>query len=82
VPDIPCGNQYRWLPGGTRCAEKLYRYMPDVFRLGYRFSEAHSGAFQEGSEIYQIIASGSEYLLKYLTDGQFDTVICTHCLPL
>ena len=56
----------------------IYRYLPGLFRQGYAFSEAHSGVFQEGSAVYQIMASGADSLFQHITAGQFDTVICTH----
>ena len=58
----------------------MYRYVPGLFRWGYRFSENHSEAFQEGAKVYRLLASGAAGLYQYIADGQFDTVICTHAL--
>jgi len=58
----------------------MYRYVPGLFRWGYHFSENHSGVFQEGAKVYQIMASGADKLHQYIVSGHFDTVICTHAL--
>lgn len=56
----------------------IYRHLPFLFRLGYRYSEKHSAMFQKDSLIHKILISGSEHLHQYLINESFDTVICTH----
>ena len=55
----------------------MYRYVPGLFRLGYQLSEDHAEAFQEGAQVYQIMAAGAERLSLYIRNRRFDTVICT-----
>ena len=56
----------------------MYRYIPGLFRWGYGYSKAHPWVFKYNSGIYKILTIGVERLHSYLTDGGFDTVICTH----
>lgn len=56
----------------------IYRYLPGLFRWGYSYSNAHPAVFHEKSGIYKLLTAGAEHLYQYLSDGQFDTVICAH----
>ncbi len=56
----------------------MYRYVPELFRQGYRFSETHPSPFQEGAAVYQLMAAGADGLFQQIVKGSFDTIICTH----
>lgn len=56
----------------------IYRHFHKLFRIGYRYSEKHSGMFQENSPVYHLLSKGTERMYQYIKDGGFDTVICTH----
>lgn len=56
----------------------VYRHIPWLFSWGYHFSEEHPALFKEASPIYKILNSGSEDMYRYIADGGYDTVICTH----
>lgn len=56
----------------------MYRHVPGLFRWGYRYSEEHPGVFKRDSYIYKILTTGTERLHRYIVDGHYDTVICTH----
>ena len=56
----------------------LYRHLPGVFALGYRISEKRPAIYSDGSAFYRLMAQGCERLLRRITAGEFDTVICTH----
>ncbi len=51
----------------------LYRSMPKLFGVGYRFEENHSTAF-----IYDQCAKGAKALQAELVQGSYNAVICTH----
>lgn len=56
----------------------MYRYLPGLFQWGYRYSEKHPAVFKENSGIYKILTSGADYMYRFITEGQYDAVICTH----
>ncbi len=56
----------------------MYRYLHWLFKLIYGYSEKHPAIFHEKSGIYRLLALGTDRLCKYIQDGGFDTVICTH----
>ena len=62
----------------SRWHVRMYRYMPWLFKLGYRFSENHPGALDDGSLPYRFIGEGTEALCKYIIQNHIDTVICPH----
>ena len=51
----------------------VYRYLPKLFGIGYRFEENHTPRF-----ITQNAARGAEALHTYITENGYDTVICVH----
>jgi len=51
----------------------IYRNMPKLFGMGYRYEERHSTAF-----IYSQCAKGAKALQEELEAGQYTAVICTH----
>ena len=56
----------------------IYRHLHWLFKLGYGYSERHSGMFQEQSGIYRLLTLGTERIRDYILEGGYDTVICTH----
>lgn len=56
----------------------IYRYLPGLFRWGYSYSKNHPAVFHKKSGIYKLLTAGAECMYQYLSDNQFDTVICTH----
>lgn len=56
----------------------LYRHTPGLFRAGYGFAEKHPSLLEEEAAAYKLLTGGTEQLFHYLTDGRYDTVICTH----
>ena len=56
----------------------MYRHIPGLFRFGYGFAEKHPAALRDGSAVYKLLTVGTERLLEYLLDGNYDTVICAH----
>lgn len=51
----------------------LYRYLPKLFGVGYRFEERHPPRF-----IYEQMAFGAKKLKEYLLQNHFDAVVSTH----
>lgn len=56
----------------------MYRHLPGLFRWGYKYSEKHPAVFKENSAIYKMLTSGAEYIYQFITQEQFDVIICTH----
>ncbi len=57
---------------------KIYRYTPALFNHGYRFTENHPKMLGKRSGVNMFLRTGSRKMKKYITDGEFDTVVCTH----
>lgn len=58
----------------------IYRYLPGVFRWGYQFSEEHNAVFNEKSLVNRVLTSGIDKMYDYIKEGEYDSVITTHCL--
>ncbi len=56
----------------------IYRHIHSLFEVGYRYSEKHSGLFEEDSHIYKFLTLGAERIRDCITAGGFETIICTH----
>ena len=57
---------------------RIYRHMPWLFRVGYRFSENHPRTMEDGSLPYRLMGEGTEALYRYIVKNRIDTVICPH----
>lgn len=57
---------------------KIYRHTPSLFNHGYRFMENHPKMMGRYSGVNLFLKAGSRKMKKYITEGNFDTVICTH----
>lgn len=82
---IPCEMEdaFRFISPGfsafvTFGFVRIYRYLPGLFRFGYRYSEKHPGVFKPSSGIYRLLTAGAERLYRYIKENEYDTVICTH----
>lgn len=51
----------------------VYRKLPRLFGIGYRFEEKHTPRF-----MYEQCARGAEALHQKLTEDHFDAVLCVH----
>ncbi|MBQ8683291.1 MAG: hypothetical protein IJ518_02095 [Clostridia bacterium] len=51
----------------------LYRYLPGLFGVGYRFAENHSPRL-----LYESMAPGAKRLSQFIKNGDFDVAVCTH----
>lgn len=51
----------------------MYRHLPQLFGVGYRFEEKHPPRF-----LYQQMALGAKKFAAFLNENPFDAVICTH----
>lgn len=56
----------------------MYRYFPGLFRWGYHHAETHPELLQEDAFLYRLLTDGTGALSKFLAEGQYNTVICTH----
>ena len=73
---------YRGLPSlFSRGHVWLYRHTPSVFGKVYRFGETHPASFRPGTLFRRLFRRGTRRLGKYLREGGFDTVVCTHVFP-
>lgn len=51
----------------------LYRHLPQLFGVGYRFEEKHPPKF-----IYDQMTLGAKKLAHYVNEGAYDAIVCTH----
>ena len=58
--------------------EQIYRHAPRVFEVGYRAAEQHPRIFRKRSLLRRLLTGGAGKLKRYIEDGGYDTVICTH----
>ena len=56
----------------------IYRHLHQLFRIGYGYSEKHSGMFEPASGIYKLLAKGADPIRDCITEGGYTRVICTH----
>ena len=56
----------------------IYRKFPFLFRFGYNYTERHPKMFNEKSGNYKRLARGADRLYKYIKEGGYDAVLCTH----
>jgi processive 1,2-diacylglycerol beta-glucosyltransferase len=52
--------------------------MPKAFNMGYRAAEQHPDAFRRKSLIYLLLTRGTKKLYRLITEGGYDTIVCTH----
>ena len=56
----------------------MYRHIPGLFRFGYGFAEKHPKMLSEEAAVHRLLTGGTEQLYNCITQGGYDTVICTH----
>lgn len=56
----------------------IYRRLPKLFGIGYRFEENHPPKDDENSIMYELVKHGCSALGKALNESSYDAVICTH----
>lgn len=56
----------------------IYRNLPKLFGIGYRFEENHPPKDDNYSIMYNLVTRGCESLLEYISNSAFDAVICSH----
>lgn len=57
---------------------RIYRHIPRAFSVGYRAAEEHPQAFERKTLLYRLLTRGAKKLYKFIAQGGYDTVICTH----
>lgn len=71
-----------WSPEKSKIISKghvfIYRKLPKLFGVSYRFEENHPPKDGDESLIYELVIKGCESLYEFLRDNPYDAVICTH----
>lgn len=71
-----------WSPEKSKIISKghvfIYRKMPKLFGVSYRFEENHPPKNGDESLIYDLVIKGCDSLYEYLNENKYDAVICTH----
>lgn len=71
-----------WSPEKSKIISKghifIYRKMPKLFGVSYRFEENHPPKVGDESLIYDLVIKGCDSLAEYLNENRYDAVICTH----
>lgn len=71
-----------WSPEKSKLISKghvfIYRKMPKLFGVSYRFEENHPPKDGDESLIYDLVTKGCEGLYAFLSENSYDAVICTH----
>jgi RNA polymerase sigma factor (sigma-70 family) len=61
-----------------RAHERIYRYIPKAFSVGYRAAEQTPEAFERKSLLYSLLTRGAKKLHRFVIEGGYDTIVCTH----
>lgn len=71
-----------WSPEKSKLISKghvfIYRKMPTLFGVGYRFEENHPPKNGDQSFIYELVTKGCDSLSVFLEENRYDAIICTH----
>ena len=71
-----------WSPEKSKIISKghifIYRRMPKLFGVSYRFEENHPPKKGDESLIYDLVIKGCDSLYEFLNENSYDGVICTH----
>lgn len=60
---------------------RIYRHMPNLFKVGYKDAENSVKLFEKDSLVYEYLTSGSERMYDYILENGYDCVVCTHIFP-
>lgn len=71
-----------WSPEKSKIISKghifIYRKLPKLFGVSYRFEENHPPKNGDESLIYELVIKGCDSLEEYLAANEYDAIICTH----
>lgn len=71
-----------WSPEKSKLISKghvfIYRKMPKLFGVSYRFEENHPPKDGDNSLIYDLVTKGCDGLSEFLGQSDYNAVICTH----
>lgn len=71
-----------WSPEKSKIISKghvfIYRKLPKLFGVSYRFEQNHPPRDGEESFIYELVIRGCESLYKFLGENDYNAIICTH----
>lgn len=71
-----------WSPEKSKLISKghvfIYRNMPKLFGVSYRFEENHPPKNGDESLIYELVTKGCDSLSEFLAENSYDAIICTH----
>ena len=71
-----------WSPEKSKLISKghvfIYRKMPKLFGVSYRFEENHPPKDGDESLIYELVIKGCNSLYEFLQTEKYDAVVCTH----
>lgn len=74
-----------WSPEKSKLISKghvfIYRRLPKLFGVSYRFEENHPPKDGEDSLMYDLVIKGCEALYNFLLEEKYNAVICTHVFP-
>lgn len=74
-----------WSPEKSKLISKghvfIYRRLPKLFGIGYRFEENHPPKEGNESLIYKLVIEGCDALYEDLSSSDYKAVICTHVFP-
>lgn len=57
---------------------RIYRYMPELFKLGYKYADKHRGVFEPDSAAYRFLTRSADRLYDFCRAAEYDAIICTH----
>lgn len=71
-----------WSPATSKLISKghvfLYRNLPKLFGIGYRFEENHHPKDDKESLMYELVVKGCKALYEHLCQNNYDAVVSTH----
>ncbi len=71
-----------WSPEKSKLISKghvfIYRRLPKLFGVSYRFEENHPPKNGDESLIYELVTKGCDSLSEFLVENSYDAIICTH----
>ena len=56
----------------------MYRYLPWLFRYGYKYFEKHPKNFDENRWVYNILSKASKPLYEHIEKEKYDYILCVH----
>ncbi|MBR4909872.1 MAG: glycosyl transferase [Clostridia bacterium] len=59
----------------------IYRNLPKLFGIGYKFEENHPAKGDKSSFMYNLVTRGCKALKADLDESDYSAVVCTHIFP-